>query len=191
MTTNIEDNKSINWPNLFHNDKWQISFSNLPTLGTIRDMRIYDNFVKSVTFPDYNMGEMYSDFKGFRIRHPIAGIKANEDLSQLQIEFKLSEDMRNYINLFEWVQALKYGQVTGFNSEEEFFRKYTIKSINLNIMDNQKRTIAVWRFTEAFLLGISSISLVNGSSEEVTFTTNFSYQEIFYQPKIVEGNCEN
>lgn len=187
----IRENNSINFPNLFHNDKWQISFSNLPTLGTIRDMRIYDNFVKSVTFPDYNMQEIYSDIRGFRIRHPIAGVKANEDLSQLQIEFKLSEDMRNYINLFEWMQGLKYGKVEHFNNEEEYFRKYTIKSINLNILDNQKRTVAVWRFTEAFLLGLSSLSLVNGDSEEVTFTCNFSYQEIFYEPKTVLGNCAN
>lgn len=190
MAENVS-NTSISFPNLFHNDKWTISFSNLPTLSTIRDMRIYDNFVKSVTMPDYNMGELYSDIKGFRIRHPFAGINANIDLSQLQIEFKLSEDMRNYINLFEWMQALRYGKVTGFNSEEEFFRKYTIKSINLNILDNQKRTIAVWRFTEAFLLTLSSLSLNNGTSEEVTFTTNFSYQEIFYEAKTVQGNCEN
>jgi hypothetical protein len=190
MAENIT-NSSISFPNLWHNDKWAISFSNLPSLGTMHDMRIYDNFVKSVTFPDYNMGEIYSDIKGFRIRHPLGGMNANIDLSQLQIEFKLSEDMRNYMNLFEWMQALRYGKVEDFNTEEEFYRKYTIKSINLNIFDNQKRTIAVWRFTEAFLLSLSSFSLVNGTSDEVTFTTNFSYQEIFYQPKTVQGNCEN
>lgn len=190
MAENVS-NSSISFPNLFHNDKWQISFSNLPTLGTIRDMRIYDNFVKNVTFPDYSMGEIYSDIMGFRIRHPVAGIKANQELSQIQITFKLSEDMRNYINLFEWIQALRYGKITGFNSEEEFFRKYTIKSINLNILDNQKRTIAVWRFTEAFLLSLSSFSLEAGTSDEVTFSTSFSYQEIFYESKMVQGNCEN
>ena len=175
------------FPNLFHNDKWAISFSNLPSLAAIRDMKMYDNFVKSVVFPDYNMGEIISNIKGFNIRHPLGGIKANEDLSQLQIEFKLSEDMKNYINLFEWMQALKYGQVTDFNNEEEFFRKNTIKSINLNIMDNQKRTIAVWRFTEAFLLGLSSISLNMGISDEITFTANFSYEEIKYETKTING----
>ena len=180
---------STTYPNLFHNDKWQVSFSNLPSLGAIRDMKLYDNFVKSVVFPDYNMQEMYSDIRGFRIRHPVAGIKANEDLSQIQIEFKLSEDMKNYINLFEWMQALKYGQVEDFNTEEEFFRKNTIKSINLNIMDNQKRNIAVWRFTEAFLTTLGSLSLNQGISEELTFTANFSYEEIKYETKGTNGNC--
>jgi hypothetical protein len=179
---------STTFPNVAHSDKWQISFSNLPSLGTIKDMRIYDNFVKSVVLPDYNLGEIFSDIKGFRIRHPLGGCKANEDLSQIQIEFKLSEDMKNYLNFFEWMQALKYGQVGDFE-EEDFFRKYTIKSINLNILDNQKRTIAVWRFTEAFLLSLSSISLDMGVSEEVSFTTNFSYEEIKYETKDITGNC--
>jgi len=182
-------NESHTFPNLFHSDHWQISFSNLPSLGSLKDMRVYDNFVKSVTFPDYNMGEIFSDIKGFRIRHPLGGMKANEDLSQLQIEFKLSEDMINYINLFEWIQGLKYGKVTGFATEEDFFRKYTIKSINLNLLDNQKRTIAVWRFTEAFLTSLSSLSLGQGVSEEVTFTCNFSYEEIFYETKATTGSC--
>ena len=82
---------STTFLNLFHNDKWQISFSNLPSIGAIRDMRIYDNFVKSVVFPDYNMGEIISNIKGFNIRHPLAGIKANEDLSQLQIELSFQK----------------------------------------------------------------------------------------------------
>lgn len=180
---------AVNFPNTFHNDKWQVSFSNIPSLETIRDMRMYDNYVKSVVFPDYNLGEIFSDIKGFRIRHPLGGVKANEDLSQIQIEFKLSEDMKNYLNLFEWMQALKYGQVGDFNSEEDFFRKYTIKSINLNILDNQKRPIAIWRFTEAFLVTLSSISLDAGISEEIPFSCNFSYEEIFYETKSTTGSC--
>jgi len=179
--------ESHTFPNLWHNDLWQISFSNLPSMKSLRDMRIYDNFVKSIVFPDYNMSEIYSDIKGFRIRHPLGGMKANEDLSQLQIEFKLSEDMINYINLFEWMQGLKYGKVEDF-SEEDFFRKYTIKSINLNLLDNQKRTIAVWRFTEAFLTSLSSLSLDQGISEEVTFSCSFSYEEIFYETKSTTGS---
>jgi hypothetical protein len=172
------------FPNLFHSSNWQVNFSNMPALESIRDMRLYDNLVKSVTFPDYNMSEIYSDFMGFRVRHPEAP-KINVDLSQIQISFKLSEDMRNYIYLFEWMKAMKAGDVTDFSSEEDLFRKNTIKSISLNILDNQKRTVAVWRFTEAFLLSLSSLALDNGISEEVTFTCNFSYEQILYEKKNV------
>jgi len=180
---------SVNFPNVFHNDKWQLNFSNLPSLGALRDMKLYDNYIKSVVFPDYNMQEIYSDMMGFRVRHPEAGVRANFDLSQLQIEFKLSEDMKNYINLFEWMQALKYGQVSNFNTDEEFFRKNTIKSINLNILDNQKRPIAVWSFTECFLSTLGSLSLDMGVSDEVTFTANFTYEEIKFKTKATTGTC--
>jgi hypothetical protein len=136
------------------------------------------------------MGEIYSDIMGFRIRHPEAP-KKNMDLSQIQIEFKLSEDMLNYIYLFEWMRGLKYGDVTNFNNEEEFFRKYTIKAIVINILDNQKRTIAYWKFSECFLLTLSSLPLEMGTSEEITFTSNFSYEEISYDTKGITGNCED
>ena len=181
----MSENSSINYPNTFHNDKWQVSFTNLPSLVSIKDMRIYDNFVKSVTFPDYSMGEIISDMPGgYKIRHPL-GPSPNASLSQVQIDFKLSEDMRNYINLFEWMRALRYGDVSGFSDIEDIFRKNTIKGILLGILDNQKRVIASWRFSNAFLLTLSSVSLVNGSSDEVTFTCNFSYEEVFYKSETI------
>jgi len=178
-----------NFPNLFHNDKWQIQFSNLPTINSYRDMRLYDNYVKSVVLPDYNMGEIYSDFISFRVRHPLN--KKNPDLSQIQIEFKLSEDMLNYIYLFEWMRSIKYGDVEDFNTEEEFFRKYNIKAININILDNQKRMIASWKFTECFLITLGSLPLQMGISEEVTFTANFSYEEISYTKYSIDSNSES
>lgn len=180
---------SVNFPNILHSDRWQLNFSNIPSLETIRDMRIYDSMVKSVTFPDYNMGEIISDMpSGFKIRHPI-GPWPNADLSQIQVEFKLSEDMKNYGNLFHWIQSMKYGKVNDFD-KEDFFRKYTIKSINLTILDNQKRPVVVWRFTNAFLLSLSSISFNMGISDEIVFTCNFSYEEVFYKTKDTTGVCE-
>ncbi len=143
-------------------------------------MYMYDNFVKTFTLPDYNMEEMTSNLRGFKIRHPLGGIKANENLSPINIEFKLIEDMSNYINMFEYMRAMKYGDTTKFVTEEEYFRSNTIKSINLTMMDNQKRPIAVWRFTNAFLLTLSSLSLSQGTAEEITFSCTFSYEEIFY-----------
>ena len=38
-------------------------------------------------------------------------------------------------------------------------------------------------FTDLFLLNLSSIQLSMGSSDEVTFTCNFSYEEILYELK--------
>ena len=181
---------SIQFPNTLHSDKWQVTFSNIPTLESNRDFRIYENYVKSFTFPDYNMSELYSEIRGFRIRHPVGGIKANEDLSPIQIEFRVSEDMKNYANLFLWMQALKYGRSDIFKDEADFFRLNTIKSINLQILDNQKRPVTIWKFTEAFLISLSSLSLNTGTSDEISFTCNFSYEEIKFDIKTIDGNCE-
>ncbi len=173
------------FPNVFHNDKWSVAFSNLPTVGDMSDMKYYDNYVKSLTIPDQSMGEIISEFRGFSVRHPMIP-KANVNLSPLSIDFKLSEDILNYLNLFEWMQELKYGDIDP--NHDDFMRRYYIKSINLNIMDNEKRSIAILRFKRAFLLGLSAISLETGSSEEVTFNCTFSYEELTYETKSVL-NC--
>lgn len=174
--------KNNMFPNVFHSDKWNVTFSNIPSLTEMRDMRLFDNYVKSVTFPDYNMNEIYSDIIGFRIRHPVAP-KANEELSQIMIEFKLSEDMKNYLYLFKYMKDLKYG--IAIPEQENFIRKYTVKTININILDNQKRETVIWSFTECFLLSMSSLPLIMGSSEQVTFSCNFSYEEILYKTKSI------
>ena len=169
--------------NTFHNDKWQCNFSNLPSITDLSLMKYYDNFVKSVVIPDYNLEEIYSDFQSFRIRHPAAP-QINKNLSQIQVEFKMSEDMLNYIYLWEWMRRIKYAEDIDLGTDE-FFRKYTIKAIAINILDNQKREVAVWRFTQCFLLTLSSVSLLAGSSEEVSFTGNFSYEEVKYERKSI------
>lgn len=163
--------------NTLHSDRWSVAFSNLPTIDDPRDLVMFDRFVKSLVIPDYNMEEIisYGNF-GYQIRHP-AIPKANIDLSQVQIEFKLSEDMQNYLKLFGWMKNLKYSEELNPNI---LVRKNTIKAINLMISDNQKRTIATLSFTQCFLLSLSSLSLEQGSSEEITFTCNFSYEEINY-----------
>lgn len=183
---------SLMYPNTFRNDKWFITLSNIPSLESIRDFRMYETFVKSLTIPEYGMGMIDSNMMGFKVRQPIAGIKANTELNPLIIEFKVSEDFKNYANLFLWIQAMRYGRSDIFKSEADMFRLNTIKSINLNILDNEKRTIAIFSFTEAFLESLSSLSLNMGVSEELTFSCTFSYEEIKFVIKdVMNGNCES
>lgn len=168
-----------NWnPNLWHSDRWQVTFSNIPDLPDTSLMKYFDLTVRSVVIPDYNITEVFSDFRGFRIRHPVVE-KINADLSQIQVEFKLSEDMKNYLYLFEWMRSMRTGDAV----PEDLIRKYTVKNISILILDNQKRNIATLMFTECFLLTLSSLSLEMGGSDEVSFTANFSYEEIKYLTK--------
>jgi len=168
------------FPNVMHGDKWKVTFSNIPTLDDMSDMRYFDNYIKSCTLPPYTMGEIISQLPmGMQIRHPLGGMKRNQDLGQLPITFKVSEDMYNYIILFNWMQQLRYGQIDP--KHDDFFRKYTIKRLVLSMLDNQKRTVAEITFTNVFLQDLGALDLSFGSTEELSFSCGFSYEEIFYK----------
>jgi len=166
------------FPNTFHNDKWVLTFSNIPNVGDLDDMKYFQNYIKSLVIPDYNVGNIASIGPfGIQVNHPQAGQKRNTDLSQLQIEFKVSEDFRNYMILFDWMRELRYGEPEGGNFKD-WIRKFYIKKAVLSLLDNQKRPVANVIFTKLFLLNLSSLQLTMGASDEVSFTCNFIYEEI-------------
>lgn len=170
------------FPNVLHSDKWKITFSNIPTLDDTSDMRYFDNYVKSCIIPTYTMGEIISQIPmGHQIRHPLGGIKRNQDLESFNITFKVSEDMFNYYTLFRWMQNLRYGTVN--DGYDDFFRKYNVKRLILSMLDNQKRTVSEITFTNVFLTELGSLDLNFGSTDELSFTCSFSYEEIFYEMK--------
>lgn len=167
--------------NLFHSDSWTVTFSNFPSLSGVSDLSMFDLFVKSLTIPEYTLEEIDSYYQTFKIRHPVAP-KANYNLNQISIDFKVTEDLLNYLTVFEYMRQLKYGELSD-DYADELIRKYTIKAIILHIMDNQKREIAFMRFTNAFILSLSQLNLTTGTAEELTFTINCSYEELLYERK--------
>jgi len=168
------------FPNVMHNDKWKLTFSNIPTLSDISDMRYFDNYVKNCTLPAYTIGEIISQLPfGFQVRHPLGGMKKNQDLGSLSISFKVSEDMYNYMVFFSWIQQLRYGEIS--SDHHEYFRLYTIKVLALIMMDNQKRPVATIKFTNLFLSDLGELPLTYGSTEELTFNCTFTYEEIKYE----------
>ena len=164
-------NISDNTINTFHQDKWKINFSNIPSLdNTFKDLNLYDLYVKSVTLPDVNMTETFEHFKTFIVRHPV--IDANQNLSQLQVTFKVDEQLKNYYNMYNFLMNLKNGKKV----TNDLIRLNTIDSIDIIILDNQKRNNTILSFKNCFLLSLSSLSLVYGDSTNVDFTCNFSYE---------------
>lgn len=162
--------------NTFHGDKWRVTFSSIPGKYTTNPS-YYDNFIKSIVIPDYNIATTRTEFMGFGVNHPM-GANSNRDLSPLQIEFKLSEDMINYFSLFYWMQQVRYGDLN--DDYVGLFRKYAVEKIIVESLDNQKRTVAKSYFSNALLVGLGSLPLVYGSSDEVTFSTSWVYEEILF-----------
>ena len=81
--------------------------SNVPSISTYRDINsMYENWVKSITLPDINLEYLMSDFKTYSQRSPIS--RVNNNLTPIIAEFKVNEDLTNYLNLVELMQQLKY-----------------------------------------------------------------------------------
>jgi len=163
-------------PNVANSSKYTVAFSNIPTLDLIKDLNLYDWYVKSCTLPDYNIMEMYSDFQRSRIRH--VGSRLNDDITPLQIEFKLSEDGMNYFNLVYFMVKLRAGELTS-----QTVRDNLIKRIDFILLDNQKREKLKIYFTKAFPISVSSLNMGYGEDEEVSFTVTFTYDEMF--PEVI------
>lgn len=162
--------------NTWHSDLWKITFSNIPTAKQ-EEMFLFDNFVKSVNFPEYGIDlDETNVFIGYKENQPI-GHKLNIDLVLLQIEFKISENFKNYLYLFDWLQNIKYGQ----NIQSQL-HEYITKSICITIFDNIKRTIGYFEFLECNLVNITAIPMSYGTGEEVTFQGNFNYNQILWRP---------
>ena len=165
----------MGYPNTAHSGGWKVIFSNLPLLPKTTDMKLFEGYIKSVILPDYNLEEYQSGFKGETTRYPIS--RVNENLSQFQIDFILSEDKMNYFYLLQWMMSKRYGQTLE-----------NINRITIELLDNQRRTIGKMHYTEASLVFLSSIPLDSGVDDEITLTTNFSYEEVCFETVDVGGS---
>ena len=166
-------------PNLFHSDKCTMVMSNFPGQKDFKDFRYFTNFVKSIVVPEYNSEIISSYFQGTITRHPTAP-QINIGLADIMINFRLSEDMKNYLLILDLMRQIRYGCLEN-EPPEDLIRKYVINSIDVNILDNHKREIGRISFLNCFCRMISSLALEFGSSEEIIFTTTFNYSEMVYK----------
>lgn len=162
-------------PNTAQTYSWKVNFSNIPTVVNTKDLEYFHEYVKSITIPDYNIIEEKSGFKGEVVRNPMSGL--NEDLSQIQIDMIASEGYFNYFHFLEWMLRTRNNGV-GINTNK--LRDYVIKSIYIELLDNVGRKIGQLEYKDARLISLSSFSLTSGTTEEVYFTCNFSYESISF-----------
>jgi len=178
METEADFNLSVvtdNFPNTIKNDFFSVVFSNLPSHIKI-DKRYYDNYIKSIVIPDYNIQTIPSNFSGVTINHPFS--KINDTLSEFQITFVLSQNAINYLNFLDWIRSLRYGDIDTTNSN--LISKYFINSVDVNFLNAAKKTIATISFKDCLPTMISSLALEYGSSNEVTWTSNLKFRLMEY-----------
>lgn len=167
--------------NRFHGDRWTANLSNLPTVDNKKiDMRLYNSYVKNVVLPDLFVEYGTSDFRNESQHFPISRI--NNNLNQITIEFKADELLENYYNLYDYVQMLRHQRTS---PNEEIFRNNTVKSIDIDMLDNQKRIRGKYRFTNAIITSLGSLTLTMGDPSEVTYACTFVYEEV----KLTKYEC--
>lgn len=172
--------------NFFTSDRWSISFSNIPTVEeSVKDLQfLYENFIKSVSLPEYALEITQSMYKGNVINHVVS--KKNDSLNDLTIGFKLDENFQNYFNLYEYIQRVRYGEQditpsnqvrNTFNKRKELARDYDIDSINILLLNNERIAKKILSFEACIITSLSNISLQFGVADAVDFSVTFKYRE--------------
>ena len=160
-------------PNTHHASRWEVVLSNIPRVGeNIIDQDLYNLYVKGVTIPDASVTMINSDFRDYTYLTP--GTRGNTENFQLLIEFAVSEDISNYYNFLQLMQMTRFEE----GSNKTRLKDLNINQISLFFKDNQKRKVAEMKFKNCFLTNLSSLPLLYGSKEEITFTATFTYQEV-------------
>jgi hypothetical protein len=172
-------------PNTFHNDKFDVIFSNFPSIPDFKDFRYFTNYCQNITMPELIMDMIDVNFQGAKTRHPNIPM-LNRQMSQLMITFRLSEDFKNYLLLVDYIRQMRMGTLTDA-PEDQLISKFYINSIDINLLDNHKRKIAVVSYTKVYPVMISSINLSFGSSDEILFSTNWNFSEIIYHTQSINA----
>lgn len=164
-------------PNIQFSDKFRVIFSNIPGFSPSeydnhRNFDLYELYIKSVNFPSLDISYTESEFLNYHINHPIS--KINQDVPEISITFKMSEDMLNYFYIYNW--CLKLRNQNNLDAKK-FFRQNYISDIVIVFLDNEKRPKVKYKFTNCFLTNISSLPLEYGSANELTFDVSFKYED--------------
>lgn len=163
-------------PNLQHSDKWTINFSNLPgykpNASNTDNIQMFELYIKEFTLPEIGLDLVKSRFMNYQINHQISQI--NDNLSDLSIVFKVSEGMKNYIFAYEYIKHMREEHNV---MNAELFRLNFIKSLVLTLLDNEKRDVMKYRFSNCFITNLSSLTLTQGVDQEMTFTLSLVYED--------------
>jgi hypothetical protein len=165
--------RASNKINFFHQDNFTVDFSNFPEIfedpNKSVDLDLLNKYVKNIVVPDMTLDTLAIEFLTKVEHQPIS--KANNELAQMTIEFKLDENLRNYYYLLTYIKQMRYG------SGVDYSRHNAINAISINTLDNQRRQLGKIEFTKALPMSIGSLSLMSGDSEDASFAVSFQYEE--------------
>jgi hypothetical protein len=152
-----------------------LDLNNLSPLGFIFKLKELPNteiHVQGASFPGMTLG-VASVGTGF-VRIPTPG---NISYDTFSITFKVSENLKSYTDIFDWMVSL--GHPDRLNGQYE-----NIKSdASLVILNSSKRSQVNVRFTDCFPTYISPINFDTTLTdvEYVTCTANFAFLRMYFE----------
>lgn len=169
--------------NAFHASNFEVVISNIPTLTDPSDMFMYHNFIRSVSLPGYQLTTYDSTWTKENYINPLS--RANNDLGDLSITFKVNEYMMNYFLMAKYITMTRYGENNNKGVDPRI-KENVIKSICINMLDNQKNVLGTVEYNKLWPSTITGLELDYTNSSEVEFTVAFKFQELFYRLKTEE-----
>lgn len=136
-------------------------------------------FVQEVSLPGLSLGVATQVTPFTNIRRP--GDKV--EFEQMQVTFRVNEDMDNYLEIFNWMVAL---------GRPESFNQYTLKQKPYQSVDSQKDTVTSditltvlssamntnleFLMRDCFPIGLSNITMTSSASDidYITATATFA-----------------
>jgi hypothetical protein len=125
-------------------------------------------FLQKVNIPEIRLPNPDTSNPFVTIPYPGDHIKFGE----LHIEFKVDEDMKNYRELFEWIQGLgfpdNYNQYKNLASNESYTGKGIYSDISLIVLSSKNNTNFEIIYKDAFPIALGEIQF-NTSDVNLTY----------------------
>lgn len=163
--------------NTLKSNSWRYYFSNFPsTYEETIDISYFNNFVRSITLPDFSVNYIDSTVAAYTTPHAINML--NDYNPTISVEFQVNENMYNYSKFFNYFLDLKTGRIS---KNENHFIDHIIRYLRVEMLDNQQQ-MGTSSFTIEFkncnLVSLSALSLGYGQSEILTFNVGLRVQEV-------------
>jgi hypothetical protein len=136
-------------------------------------------FIQEVTLPGLNLAMSTQVTPFANVRRP--GDKL--DFEQLQVSFRVNENLDNYLEIFNWMIAL--GRPEGFNQYKLTERAFqsadeqkdtVVSDITLSILSSAMNSNVEFRMRDCFPISLSNITMTSSATDVdyVTATATFA-----------------
>ena len=137
-------------------------------------------FIQKATIPNVRLPA--SETSNPFVTIPYAGDHLKYD--PLEIEFKVSENMSDYLEIYNWMQALgfpeKYQQYADLAVNPDYTGNGIYSDITISVLDSKKNTVMEAVFKECWPTSISSLEFDTTDTDVTYLTCKVSFRYMYF-----------